>query len=102
MILKPAIWAAGVVAMALSSVQACDYERMTVELVQCRPVDLTETDRIATRIVCQCDYRLSGASGECMAQKTQRPSYLTETSDILATCAKGPALCEPACGVHLN
>lgn len=82
--------------------KACDYNRTAATLMQCRPVDLTESDQITAKIVCACDYALVQPDSHCVEQITEHSSFVIETTDIRQTCGQGSNLCAPACADRLN
>ena len=70
--------------------------------MQCRPVDLTDSDQITAKIVCACGYALVQPDSHCLEQKAEHASFIIETTDIQQTCGQGSHLCEPACATRLE
>ncbi len=110
-----------VLGLTLGTAQAeCRYFRVSYKLLHCRQekavptqadqssmplVDepfLGETDDSPlARVMCSCDYGLSGSNPQCDFDHTEEHSALIPAPDPTETCSKGKTLCETICPKNL-
>jgi len=95
----------------------CSYFRTSFKLLKCKldnpqpqklpgitpppsddaPLQLDEQEGPVVRVVCTCDYSLSGSSPLCDFDRTEEQTSLIPTPDVNATCREGNSLCDPIC-----
>jgi hypothetical protein len=81
---------------------ACDYNRSEMHLMQCRPVDLTESESVSIRLVCECEYAAIPTNSGCSDQKAEHHSFFVEAQDVRHLCEEGSSLCESTCPPTLS
>ncbi len=88
----------------------CRYFRVRYKFLHCEeskekevtpadpdPIEGAELNGLAVRVLCSCDYSLSGSDPRCDFDQTVEQSQIFGTDNVSRFCARGPSLCNDVC-----